>query len=61
MLDLKFSKLNHKLPLNQTKNCKSAFHKQVLENWKNFKNVEPSLKCEVLNEYIFNSAFIQTD
>ena len=61
LLNLKFSNLNHKLPLNQTKNCKSAFHKQVLENWIYFKNVEPSSKCEVLNEYIFNSAFIQTD
>ena len=61
LLNLKFSNLNHKLPLNQTKNCKSAFHKQVLENWIYFKNIEPSSKCEVLNEYIFNSAFIQTD
>ena len=52
LLNLKFSHLNHKLPLNQIKNCKSAFRKQVLENWIYFKNVEPSSKCEVLNEYI---------
>ena len=61
LLNLKLSNLKYKLPLNQTKNCKSAVHKQVLENWIYFKNVEPSSKCEVLNEYIFNSAFIQTD
>ena len=64
MLDfvkIQFSHLNHKLPLNHTTNCKSAFHKKVLENWKYFKSVGPSSKCEVLNDYIFNSAFILSE